>query len=70
MTAVLIWPSLSSVIKLSLSDHLILMAGFIRLFSLLNTELKQFHTILEMISLRILIMVGKYSDSMQSLVVK
>jgi len=70
MTAVLIWPSLSSVIKLSLSDHLILMAGVIRLFSLLNTELKQFHTILEMISLRILIMVGKYSDSMQSLVVK
>lgn len=70
MTAVLIWPSLSSLIKLSLSDHLILMAGFIRLFSLLNTELKQFHTILETILRRILIMVGKYSDSMQSLVVK
>lgn len=44
--------------------------GFIRLFSLLNTELKQFHTILETIRPRILIMVGKYSDSMQSLVDK
>ncbi len=70
VTAVLIWPSLSSLIKLSLSDHLILMAGFIRFFSLLNTELKQFHTILETIRPRILIMVGKYSDSMQSLVDK